>query len=252
MIIFTHTSKTDKEWSRICIESQKDFAERHGLKHYVYEDLNVFERSEGWARFRAMQGFMTAENMGEVGIWMDSDLMIMNPEFDLIGFLAGFKPDQSMLSACLFPISDMLDLSLVFLKVTLPGKQLFDYGWEIGNVESKGERRDRLSFELMTTLEPQAMKIVDPEGILSQWYPTSPLKYFNHKIDSTENQKGLFVMKKPKEMIEGFKDLYIPGNFAVHLRAKGPHLLKLSEDFLGYKNRLLASVEESRKIIRDL
>ena len=52
-------------------------------------------------------------------------------------------------------------------------------------------------------------------------------------------------MKKPKEMIEGFRDLYIPGTFAVHLKAKGAHLLKLSEDFLAYKKTLLLGVEES-------
>jgi len=252
MRIITHTSKSDKEWSRICIESQKDFAERHGLEHYVYEDLNVFDRSEGWSRFRAMQGFMTGGEMGEVGIWMDSDLMIMNPEFDLKGLLADLGPDPSRLSTCLFPVSDSLDPSLVFLKVNIPGKQLFDYGWEVGYVEAMGERRDKLSFELMTTLDPESIKIIDPEGILSHWYPTSPLRYFNHKIDSAEGQKGLFAMKKPKEMMEGFRDLYIPGTFAVHLRAKGPHLLKLSEDFLEYKKSLLAGVEESRKIMQDL
>jgi hypothetical protein len=252
MIIFTHTSKTDKEWSRICIQSQKEFAELHGIEHTVMEDLNIYGRSEGWSRFRAMQGFMTSRSDNEVGIWMDSDLMIMNPEFDIKGLLKDFSDSRGSLSLCVFPIREELDLSLAFLKMSHIGKHLFEYGWSVGLVESSGERRDRLSIELMATLNPELVKPVDPEGILSTWYPQSPIKYYNHRVDSAEGKKGLFSMKKPKEMTEGFKNLYLPGTFAVHLKAKGPQLLKLSEDFLKYKNSLLEGVEESRKIMQDL
>jgi hypothetical protein len=252
MTIFTHTSKTDKEWSKICIQSQKEFAELHGIEHIVMEDLNVHGRSEGWSRFRAMQGFMTSRNMLEIGIWMDSDLMIMNPEFDLKGLLKDFSSDRSQLTICVFPIQDNLDLSLAFLKVCNSGKHLFEYGWEVGQVEALGERRDRFSVELMAILDPISVKPIDPEGILSTWYPQNPIRYYNHRVDSAEGKKGLFTMKKPKEMTEGFRDLYVPGTFAVHLKAKGPQLLKLSEDFLEYKNSLLEGVKESRKIMQDL
>lgn len=252
MKIFTHTTDSDREWSRICIESQQDFAKRHDIEHIVIENLNLQDRSVEWSRFRAMQGFMTINQMWEVGVWMDSDLMIMNPEFDLKNLLQGFTEDRSQLSACVFPIRDNLDLSLAFLKVTPTGKQLFEYGWDVGKVESHGDRRDSLSIELMATLEPLAIKPIEPEGILSTWYPHNPLGYYNHRIDSAEGKKGLFTMKKPKEMIEGFDDLYIPGTFAVHLKAKGPHLLKISEDFLQYKKSLLDGVEESRKLMQDL
>lgn len=252
MKIFTHTSDSDREWSRICIESQQDFALKQGIEHIVVENLNVQERALGWSRFRAMQGFMTANNMFEVGIWMDSDLMIMNPEFDLKGLLRDFEAIRSPLSACVFPIRESLDLSLAFLKVTPMGKQLFEYGWAVGKVESQGLRRDSLSMELMAIIEPEAIKPIDPEGILSTWYPQNPIGFYNHRVDSAEGKKGLFTMKKPKEMLEGFGDLYIPGTFTVHLKAKGPLLLKLSEDFLEYKKSLLADVEESRKLMQDL
>jgi hypothetical protein len=252
MKIFTHTSGPDKEWSRICIESQRDFAEKQGIEHIVMEDLNVHGRSEAWSRFRAMQGFMTANPMGEVGIWMNSDLMIMNPEFDLKGLLRDFETDNSLLSICVFPIRNNLDLSLAFLKTTPRGKELFEYGWNVGHVESLGERRDKFSMELMAILDPIAVKPINPEGILSTWYPQNPIRYYNHRVDSAEGKKGLFTMKKPKEMIEGFEDLYVPGTFAVHLKAKGPQLLKLSEDFLEYKKSLLEGVKESRKLMQDL
>ena len=252
MKIITHTSTSDKEWSRICIESQQDYAKKHGHDYEIYENLSTIGRSTEWSRFRTMQGFMTSAVPGEIGVWMDSDLMIMNPEFNMKELLADFTVADTKLTTCIFALGGSLDPSLTFMKAGFNGKQLFEYGWNVGSVESRGERRDKLSFELMNTLAPESIRVIEPTGILSHWYPTSPFRYFNHRIDSAEGQKGLFSMKKPKEMIEGFRDLYIPGTFAVHLKAKGAHLLKLSEDFLAYKKTLLLGVEESRKIMQDL
>lgn len=252
MKIITHTSTSDREWSKICIESQQEYAEKMGLKHQIYENLPILDRSTEWSRFRAIQGFIMSANLGEIAVWMDSDLMIMNPEFDIKSLLSDFANDKSPICACVFALAGSLDPSLVFMRVTMESKQLFEYGWDVGEVEARGERRDKLSFDLMNTISPDSIRIIEPIGILSHWYPTSPMRYFNHRIDSAEGQKGLFSMKKPKEMIEGFRDLYIPGTFAVHLRSKGAHLLKLSEDFLAYKKTLLLGVEESRKIMKDL
>lgn len=252
MKILTHVSNQDKEWSKLCIDSQKEYADRHGFTHVIVENISTAGRSTKWSRFRTMQGFMTGDSMGEIAVWMDSDLMIMNPEFNLISMLDEFSSTSPDLSACVFPISESLDLSLTFLKVTVPGKQIFEYGWAVGNVEAQGLRRDRLSFELMHALDPRTIKIIEPNGVLSRWYPQSPLHYFNHKIDTAEGKLGQFMMKKPKEMLEGFDHLYVPGTFAVHLNAKGSRLLSLSNDFLDYKKQLMSDVEKSRKLMKDL
>jgi hypothetical protein len=252
MKILTHVSSQDKEWSKLCIESQQEYAELHGFKHIIVEDISLGDRSIEWSRFRTMQGFMTGSNLNEIAVWMDSDLMIMNPEFNLIPILEEFKKSSPDLAACIFPIDESPDLSMVFLKVTSAGKHIFEYGWSVGKVEAQGERRDKLSFELMVTLDPKTVNVIEPNGILSRWYPESPLDFFNHKIDTADGKLGQFIMKKPKEMLEGFKDLYLPGTFAVHLRAKGPYLLHLSHSFLEYKKQLLADIEKSRKLMKDL
>jgi len=253
MILFTHTTLSDKEWSKTCIESQKEFAEIHKFEHYVYEDLNIYDRSPTWSRFRAMQGWMSmVAPVNEIGVWMDSDLMIMNPEFDLRKMLNDFKSDNSAKVGCVFAMNDSVDLSLVFLKYSAGAKSLFEYGWNVGRVESNGLRSDKLSFELMANVKPDSLKILSPLDVLSRWYPIGPSDFFNQNISTTHGKEGLLSIKKPKEILEGFNNLYVPGTFAVHLNAKGPLLLHISNNFKKYREKLQADILESREIIKEL
>lgn len=253
MIIFTHTTSSDKEWSRLCIESQKEFAEIHNFEHYVYEDLDTLGRSVGWSRFRSMQGWMSmvAPN-DEIGVWMDSDLMIMNMEFNLRKMLEDFKVDNSAKVGCIFTNTHSIDLGLVFLKYSAGGQSLFEYGWKIGKVESDGFRKDKLSFDLMLDIKPEAFKINPATGIISNWYPSGPFNYFNQHINMTHGKEGVLSIKKPKEMLEGFDNLYIPGAFAVHLKTKGSELLNISTNFKKYRELLQKDVMESREIMKEL
>jgi hypothetical protein len=251
MKIITHTSRTDKEWSSLCIESQKEFAEKRGIEHRVYENLDIDGRSSGWARFRAMQGMLIGTPVGEGIVWMDSDLMVMNHDFDLAAMVSEFEADKHTV-ACAFAVGGSLDLSLIFFKNVIDARVLFDFGWDVGKSEAQGERRDKLSFELMNILSPRRIQFVNPTGLLSHWYPKSPIGFYNHRIDSEEGKLGLFTMKKPKEMLEGFNDLYVPGTFAVHLREKGPSLLQVSKEFKRYREGFMESVIESRSLARDL
>lgn len=251
MKIVTHTSRTDKEWSSLCIESQKEFARKRGIEHVVYENLDVDGRSTEWARFRTMQGALTEAPVGEGFVWMDSDLMVMNPDFDLAAMVREFESEKTV-AVCAFPVGGTIDLSLVFFKNIGDARVLFDFGWDVGKSEAQGERRDKLSIELMNILAPNRIKFVSPEGVLSQWYPKSPLRYYNQRIDSEEGKLGLLTMKKPKEMIEGFNDIYVPGVFSVHLREKGPNLLQVSKEFKRYRESFMESVSESRILTRDL
>jgi hypothetical protein len=251
MKIITHTSNTDKEWSSLCIASQKEYAEKIGVEHTVYENISTDGRSTEWARFRTMQGVLTQAQVGEGHVWMDSDLMVMNPDFDLPAMVREFESDNEV-SVCVFPLGGNLDLSLVFFKNIRDARTLFDFGWDVGKSEAQGQRRDRLSIELMSLLSPSMIRAVSPEGILSRWYPKSPLFFYNQKIDTEEGKLGLLMMKKPKEMLEGFGDIYVPGTFSVHLKEKGANLLQISKEFDQYRRDFLDSVEESRAIIRDI
>lgn len=251
MKIISHTSNEDKEWSSICTRSQREFAEKHGITYTLYEKLSLSGRSAKWARFRAMMGEIIAAPVGEAIVWMDSDLLIMNPEFDLIGMAREFEQNTD-LAGCFFTMGTKLDMSLVLVKNVRGAREIFEYGWEIGKLEGQGSRRDRFSVDLMCMLAPELFAIVIADRILSQWYPISPKNLFDHKIDSQDNKVGVFTMKKPIEMVEGFPNIYMPGSFAVHLNCKGPHLLKLSEDFLHYRERMMKSVLEARQITKDL
>lgn len=251
MKIISHTSHEDKEWSSICIRSQREFAEKHNIPYILYENLSLSGRSAKWARFRAMQGEITASAVGEAIVWMDSDLLIMNPEFDLVGMCKEFEQSTD-LAGCFLVMGTKLDLSLCFIKNIHGARELFDFGWDVGKTEGQGNRRDRLSVDLMCMLAPNLFQTIIAERILSQWYPSSPKHLFDHKIDSQDGKVGLFTMKKPPEMVEGFPDIFVPGTFSVHLNSKGPALLKTSEEFLHYRDRMMKSVEESRLLIKDL
>jgi hypothetical protein len=250
MKIVTHTSSTDRDWSKLCIQTQKEFAEANHIPHIVYEDINVAGRSLSWSRFRILQGETASAPHNEVTIWMDSDLMIMNPNYDLIALAQEFGLSEQI--AWLFVTENSLDLGIIFIKTNQKSKEAFDYGWSIGESEARGNRGDSLSFELMNLLMPDDIYALKGEDVISGWYPSSPFKYYNHKIDSMEGQLGLFTMKKPREMVEGFKNLYTPGKFSVHLKEKGPALQQKAEGFYEYRKSFLKAVEESNKLKRDL
>lgn len=253
MILFTHTTSSDKEWSKLCIESQKEYAKIHNLEHYVYEDLETFGRSVEWSRFRSMQGWMSmvAPN-NEIGVWMDSDLMIMNMEFDLKKLLNNFKEDDSAKVGYIFSDTSSLDLGLVFLKYSAGGQSLFEYGWRIGKVESNGLRKDKLSFDLMFNIKPEAFKINSTLGILSNWYPIGPFNFYNQHINMAHGKEGLLSIKKPREVLEGFNNLYIPGSFAIHFKTKGSELLDISTNFKKYRELLQKDIVDSREMMKEL
>lgn len=250
MKIVTHTSSSDKEWSKLCIETQKEFAEINHIPHIVYENIDTLGRSTDWARFRILHGEMDSSPQNEVTIWMDSDLMIMNPGYDLMALAREFGLGEQF--AWVFVTEGKLDLGLVFAKSNQKSKEAFSYGWSVGASESRGKRKDALSFDLMHMLMPDDIYALKGEDVISGWYPRSPVDFYNHKIDSMEGQLGLFTMKKPKEMIEGFQNLYTPGKFSVHLREKGPALQSKAEEFYGYRKAFLKSVDESNKLKKDL
>jgi hypothetical protein len=248
--IVSHTTKSDKEWSKACIDSQREYAEKCGIEYYLYEDVNTLGRDLSWSRFRVMQGRASGGELGDVTIWMDSDLLIMNPDFNILTLVDQFSSDPAAI--CHFPIGGTLDLGLVLFKSHRTLSDMFEAGWEAGEVEAHGKRKDKLSFELMNYLQPRNFKAASSENILSTWYPPSPLNFFNQQVDSMEESLGMFWMKRPTEMSKNYPDLYLPGCFAVHLHLKGQRLKQTSEEFLEYRESLIKGLEESRKLVADL
>jgi hypothetical protein len=248
--IVSHTSKSDKEWSKICINSQREYAEKHGIEYHLYEDVNTLGRDAAWSRFRVLHGRATGGRNGEIVIWMDSDLMIMNPDFNIMMLVDQFASDPA--GFCHFPLGGTLDLGLVMMKAHPLLREIFEIGWSVGSVEAHGSRRDKLSIELMNFLQPKTFKAASAKDILSSWYPPSPKNFFNQQIDSAEGSLGMFWMKRPKEMTNNFPDLYVPGCFAVHLHQKGRRLLDTSAEFLEYRESLIEGVIEAQKLVTDL
>lgn len=248
--IVSHTSRSDKEWSELCILSQREYAEKHGIDYYLYEDLNTLGRDPSWSRFRVLQGRVSGGQIGDIVVWMDSDLLIMNPDFDIKILIDQFSSDPA--AVCHFPIGGVLDLGLLIVKAHPNLRNIFDFGWDVGEVEAHGNRKDKFSIELMNYLNSQIFKPVTAENVISNWYPTSPKNFFNQQVDSAEGSLGMFWMKKPTEMSNNYPDLYLPGCFAVHLHQKGRRLRDTSADFLEYRKSLIEGVNEAKKLIKDL
>ena len=248
--IVSHTSKSDKEWSRFCIQSQREYAEKHGIEYYLHEDINTLGRNPAWSRFRVIQGRVVGGSVGDVIVWMDSDLLVMNTDFNIRDLVGQFARDPSAI--CHFPIGGVLDMGLILIKAHPMLNDLFEIGWDAGAVEAHGSRRDKLSFELMNFLQPKNFKAASAENIVSTWYPASPLGFFHQQVDSAESSLGMFWMKRPNEMTNNYPDLYLPGCFTVHLHQKGSRLLEASKDFLEYRNSLIKGINEARKLVADL
>lgn len=248
--IVSHTSKSDREWSSLCIQSQREYAEKHGIDYYLHEEVNTLGRDPRWSRFRVIQGRVAGGSLGDVVVWMDSDLLVMNPNFNLRDLVSQFAGDPAAI--CHFPVGGVLDLGLLLVKAHSSLNDMFEIGWDAGAVEAQGPRRDKLSFELMNFLLPKNFRSASCENILSNWYPPSPYRFFSQQIDSSEGAFGAFWMKKPNEMINGYPDLYLPGCFAVHLHQKGSRLLETSKEFLEYRNSLSEGIEEAQKMAMDI
>lgn len=248
--IVSHTSSEDKEWSELCIGSQREYAEKHGFEYCLHEDVDTVGRHPGWSRFRILQGRAASGQAGEVVVWMDSDVVVMNPDFNIRPIIEQFATDPS--GICHFPMGGAIDLGVMLMKPYPILNSLFQVGWDAGKVEAHGNRRDKLSIELMGFLEPGVVKGVLSKEMVSTWYPPSPLNFFNVLVDSAEESRGIFWMNKPKAQLENFPDLYAPGCFTVHLHEKGPRLRKTSEDFLLYRKSLSDKVEKAQKLTTDI
>lgn len=243
--IITHTSKENLKWSESCIMSQKNYTKNHEMNHIIYEGVNVFQRDITWSRFRLIQEKISEKSNEDVIVWMDSDLLIMDPYFDLRSLVDQFMHDPALI--CFFPLGGMLDLGLIIIKPDSSLKEIFEFGWDVGKIEAHGNRRDKFSFELMQYLNPAIFKSASAENIVSNWYPTGPNGFFNQKVDSSEGSIGKFWFKRPTEMLNNYPDLYLPGCFAVHLHQKGPRLKETATDFLNYRSLLTNEMEEAKK-----
>ncbi len=85
-----------KKAVNLCTQSQESYAFRHGYKYITDESVYDPKRPFAWSKIPLIQKYLPHYDFI---VWMDADVLIMNPEIRLETFIDMMKPDAFMFLA---------------------------------------------------------------------------------------------------------------------------------------------------------
>ena len=82
-----------KKSVELCTQSQEDYALRHGYTRITDESVYDSKRSFAWSKIPLLQKYLSQYDFL---VWMDADVLVMNPEIELEVFISMMKPSSFM------------------------------------------------------------------------------------------------------------------------------------------------------------